>query len=112
MSDEFQEWSLRDLIGFGFIVIAEHLTRIDNQIIQQLQGEQKMAIDLTQLTTDVSADTDAVNSAVTLLNTLAAEITANANDPAALAALAASLEANTATLATAVTANTPAVPSA
>lgn len=90
--------------------ILGRLDRIEQRLgsIATTQGEIK--VDLTQLTADVAADTDAVNSAVTLLNALAAEIAANANDPAALAALAATLEANTASLAAAVTANTPAAP--
>lgn len=91
---------------------CHQLDRIEHKLDWLIQGELHQMADLTQLTTDVAADTDAVNSAVTLLNTLAAEITANANDPAALAQLASDLEANTANLAAAVTANTPAAPPA
>ena len=102
----------QELVGIGFLITWNNQARIESKLDQLLQGATTMAIDLTQLTTDVSADTDAVNSAVTLLTQLAAEITANANDPVALAALAASLETNTANLAAAVTQNTPAAPAA
>lgn len=61
---------------------------------------------LDQLTADVAADTSAVNSAIILINGLAAQIKAAGTDPVALKALTDQLEANTSSLATAVTANT------
>lgn len=73
-----------------------------------------MAIDVSKLTADVQAQTDAVNSAVTLLNGLTQAINDLKNqtqDPAAQAAiddLANKVEAATQALASAVTANTPA----
>jgi hypothetical protein len=97
--DRPDELTTRDLIGLGFWAIEEQLHRLRKEI-------RNMALDLTQLTADVSADTDAVNSATTLLNTLAQEIRDNQNNPAALDALATQLETNTANLAAAVTANT------
>ena len=66
--------------------------------------------DLTNLTASVQADTDATNSAITLLNSLAAQITAAAGDPVALQSLADSISANASSLAAAVAANTPAAP--
>lgn len=66
--------------------------------------------DLTALTADVSANTDATASAVTLLNSIAQQLRDAATDPAAIQALATSIETNTQSLADAVTANTPAAP--
>jgi len=104
------EYTTLDLIGFGFWELAEHLNRIERKLTRLLQEESAMALDLTQITADVSANTDAVASAASLLATLAQEIRDNADDPAALAALATSLEQNTADLSAAVAANTPAAP--
>lgn len=97
------ELTTRDLIGLGFWAVLEEVHHLKREIRQ-------MALDLTQLTADVQADTDAVNSAVLLLNTLAQEIRDNADDPTALNELAAKLEQNTTALAQAVTDNTNPVP--
>lgn len=70
----------------------------------------KIMANLDQLTADVTADTNAVNAATTLLTNLTAEIKAAGTDPVALKALTDTLEANTASLAAAVAANTPAAP--
>jgi hypothetical protein len=67
---------------------------------------------LDTLTADVTANTSVTNSAIALINNLAAEITAAGTDPVALKALTDKLEANSAALAGAVTANTPAAPPA
>jgi hypothetical protein len=68
--------------------------------------------DLSTLQTEVSANSDAVQSAVTLISGLAQQLkdALAANDPAAIQALADQLDANTQSLAAAVTANTPAAP--
>lgn len=63
---------------------------------------------LDQLTADVAADTNAVNSAITLLTNLAQALKDAGTDPVALKALTDTLEANTAALSAAVVANTPA----
>jgi hypothetical protein len=69
-----------------------------------------MGLDLTALEADVAANSDAVDSASTLLSQLAQEIRDSAGDPAAVAALADQLESATGRLSAAVAANTPAAP--
>jgi hypothetical protein len=71
------------------------------------EGKSIMA-DLTALTAQVAANTQVEASAVTLIQGLAAQITALANDPVAIAALAAQLNSSAAALGAAITANTPA----
>lgn len=89
------------------LVIERKLDQILSALTKQ---EVKIMATLDQLTTDVAADTDAVNSAVTLINGLAQQIKDAGTDPVALKALTDKLEANTSALAAAVTANTPAAP--
>ena len=87
------------------------LTRIENLLNQLLQKETEMAVDLTNLTAAVAAETTVTASAITLLQQLAAQIAALAKqptvDPAALQAFADTLNANATSLAAAITANTP-----
>ena len=64
--------------------------------------------DLDALAAQVAKNTDVDASAVALLNGLSAIIAKNANDPAALQALATSLKTSADSLADAVTQNTPA----
>lgn len=68
-----------------------------------------MAI-LDQLQADVTANGDAIQSAITLLEGLKTKLDEAGTDPVALAALSTALEAQTAALAAAVVANTPAAP--
>lgn len=77
------------------------------------QEEQQMAT-LEDLAGEVSANGNAVSSAVQLLNGLSQQLrdAVAQNDPAAINALADQLDANTAALSEAVTANTPAAPDA
>lgn len=63
---------------------------------------------IAALTSQVQANTDAETSAVILIQGLAAQIAAVANDPAAVTALAAKLKTSADALAAAVVANTPA----
>jgi hexokinase len=78
-------------------------------LLQTVLGKvDQMASDLTDLTTQVQAETDAETSAITLLTTLSADIASLKNDPVAIQALSDKLKANAATLAAAVVANTPA----
>ena len=65
-----------------------------------------MATDITALTREVEENTTVVESAIALLDTLAAEIRANVTDQAALEELADKLDANSNRLADAVAANT------
>lgn len=66
------------------------------------------ALDLSVLTAQVAATEGVEASAVALIGTLAGEIAASANDPKAVADLAARLKASADALATAVAANSPA----
>ena len=68
----------------------------------------EITMDLTILTAQVKANTDAEASAVLLLQGLSAKLTAYANDPAAIAALATQLNSSASALAAAIVANTPA----
>lgn len=72
------------------------------------QGQTDMTAELTRLTAEVAQTRSAIDSAVTLIAGLAQQIRDNATDPAALSALADSLDAGQADIAAAVTANTPA----
>jgi hypothetical protein len=71
------------------------------------QMEQIMA-DLTALTAAVAKNTDAENSAIALIQGLAAQVAALAPTQAAIDALAADISAKADALAAAVVANTPA----
>jgi hypothetical protein len=68
--------------------------------------------DLTALTAQVAQNTSVEASAVTLIQGLAAQITAAGTDPVALATLTSQLNASAAALSAAITANTPAAPAA
>lgn len=68
-----------------------------------------MADSLDSLTTQVSSNTDVIESAITLINGIAAEIAAAGTDPAKLDALTTSLKSEDDKLAAAVLANTPVV---
>ena len=87
-----------------------------NQILNIVQGLKNQGVtimaDLTALTAQVTQNTSVEESAVTLINGLAAQITAAGTDPVALAALAAQLNTSATDLAKAIAANTPAAPAA
>lgn len=70
-----------------------------------LKLEVKEMADLTQITDKVTAIEGAADSAIELINALAAEVRANATDPAALSALADRLEAESSKIGAAVAAN-------
>lgn len=67
-----------------------------------------MSAEMDALTAQVKANNDLLDSATTLINGIAARITAAGTDAAALKALTDELKAKDDTLAAAVTANTPA----
>lgn len=71
-----------------------------------------MAADLTSLTAQVTQNTTVEQSAVRLIQGLAAQVTAAGTDPTALAALVTQLNTSATSLAAAVAANTQAAPSA
>lgn len=69
-----------------------------------------MSAELADLTAQVHANTEVEESAIALIQGLAAKIDALKDDPAQLAELSASLSASASSLAAAVTANTIAAP--
>jgi hypothetical protein len=73
-------------------------------LVQQVQH---MSSDLSSIQVAVSAETDAVKAAVTLLTDLAARLEAAKADPAQVQALADQIRANSDALSAAVVANTP-----
>ncbi len=96
-------------------MLATIIARLDAALAAQEieQTETKiMTKELTDLTAQVKANTDLEASAVQLIQGLAAQIAAAANDPAAIAALSAQLNASATTLAGAISASTPAAPPA
>ena len=99
----------------GLDCIQEDLTEVLNkldEIIIALKNVQKKEneemADLTALTAQVKANTDAEASAIVLLNGLSDQLKAVANDPAAVAALADQLKTSSDKLAAAIVADTPA----
>lgn len=69
-----------------------------------------MSAELDALTAQVTQSTTIEQSAITLIQGMAAQIAANVNSPAALTALSQQLSTSATALAAAVTANTPAAP--
>jgi chromosome segregation ATPase len=80
------------------------------KLFQIQQKEDAMSTQLDVLQAQVEKNTTIEESAVVLINGLAAQITALKNDPAALQALADSLNASSTDLSNAIQANTPAPP--
>lgn len=91
-------------IGFGDDVPpwASDLTNIVTLKLEAIMAA------LDDLTAQVAANKTVIDSALALINGIAARITAAGTDPAALAALTSSLKSEDDDLAAAVTANTPA----
>jgi hypothetical protein len=83
-----------------------------DQILARLgileQQEHTIMKELDTLTTEVKASTDVEQSALVLINGIAARLEAAGTDPVALQALTDSLKASREALAAAVVANTPA----
>jgi len=71
-----------------------------------------MSAELDALTAQVQQTETLEESAITLITGLATQLTAAKEDPAAIQALADSLQAEAAKLSAAITANTPAAPAA
>jgi hypothetical protein len=78
-----------------------------NNIIERLH---KMSIEMDNLTAQVKANSDLLDSATALINGIADRITAAGVDPVKLQALTTELKAKDDVLAAAVVANTPATP--
>jgi hypothetical protein len=75
-------------------------------------GESTMAADLSGIQSQVAANTNVIQSAITLLNGLAAQLQAAKNDPVAIQSIIDKMTADDNALAQAVAANTPAAPAA
>ena len=69
-----------------------------------------MPVDLTPIQAEVSRQTSVVQSAITLIQSLATQIADAAGDPARVTELADALRASSDALAAAVAANTPSQP--
>ena len=82
----------------------DHVLELLNTV---LKGERRMSKELDDLTAQVKANSDLLDSATVLINGIADRITAAGVDPAKLAALTAELKSKDDTLAQAVVANTP-----
>jgi hypothetical protein len=91
---------------YYFSLIDQRLSGILTSINILQKEIQTMVLDLTALTAQVAATETIEQSAVTLLTEFAAELLANANDPAAVASLATRLENSAGSLAKAI-ANVP-----
>jgi hypothetical protein len=90
--------------------LEDWLERIESKLDEALQGISDMSAATDALTAQVASNTTVVQSALTLINGIAAQITAAGVDPVKLAALTASLKSDDDALAAAVAANTPAAP--
>jgi hypothetical protein len=75
-----------------------------NLILERLRN---MSLEMDNLTTQVSANSSTIDSAVTLINGISDRITAAGVDPVKLNALASELKTKNDVLAAAVVANTP-----
>jgi hypothetical protein len=82
----------------------------NQQLYQLIRQERKVSMDLSELTAQVSTNTDVVESAVLLISGLADQLEAAAGDPAAVQDLVNQLRSNNDVLAAAVAAGTPAAP--
>jgi uncharacterized protein (UPF0264 family) len=87
--------------------LSERATQKLDQILAQGVA---MSAELDALTASVAKIKSADDSIIALVKGLADQLRANANDPAAINALAAELDAESAAVADAVAANTPAAP--
>lgn len=94
----------------AFDTVLARLDVIDARIQQLHQTTEEAMADLTRITTEVEENGSVIDSAVVLLGSLSQQIRDLSTDPAALEALADSLDANSTRLAEAVVANTPAAP--
>lgn len=97
------DWIIPAIVGLNLAVI------IFGAIIVR-EGMKKMSAELDTLTQEVSENTTVVQSAITLIGSLATKIEELKNDPVALQALADQLNVNEQALAAAVAANTPTPP--
>lgn len=88
----------------------EKLDRIIDMLGTLVVQGDKMSAQLDALTAQVASNTTVIDSAITLINGLAAAIVAAGTDPVKLQALTDALTAEDTKLAAAITANTPPSP--
>jgi pyridoxine 5'-phosphate synthase PdxJ len=92
-----------------FRFIRKFPNKLDSilDLLQQIKEKEiQMSKEMEDLKAAVEASITVEESAIQLITSLAAQITAAANDPAAIEAIAAELNEKAAALAAAVTANT------
>lgn len=82
-------------------IVAEELVHLHHEM-------RKIMATLDALTAAVTNENTVIDSAITLLTEISAQLSAAATDPAAVQALADEINAKAQTLADAITANTPA----
>lgn len=80
---------------------------IEVKLDRLIEKVEHMSGEMDVLTAEVTRSTSVDESAITLLNSLSAQLASIANDPAAVLALSAELKSNSDNLAAAITANTP-----
>jgi hypothetical protein len=90
------------------VLVREVAHAQNKQLDRILRRIKRMSVELDNLTAQVKANSDTIDSAVTLINGIADRIIAAGVDPVKLTALSDELKAKDDTLAAAVTANTPA----
>jgi hypothetical protein len=100
------------MLIFGETVSERNARRVLHALHVLLWKVNNMAGELDTLTAGVARNTDAIESAITLIQNIKALLDAAGTDPAKLAALSATLGSEDDKLAAAVAANTPAAPSA
>ena len=100
---------LDTIIQQNELIIYQNGAIIDTLLLI-LAKEQKIMANLASLTAALTAETDAVKAAITLITSLAEQIKAVSADQAAVDALADQFKAQAKLLADAVAANTPAAP--
>jgi hypothetical protein len=92
--------------------IESKLDLIIHMLRRVLRKEDHMGKELDALTAQVTENTNVENSAVQLIQNIAAQLAAAGTDPAKLTALSATLKTSSDALAASITANTPIVPAA
>jgi len=96
---------------YHHVVTDENVTKKLDKILQILgdiqRKEETMSVELDALTIQVTSNTDVENSAILLIQGIAAQLSAIKDDPAKIAALATSLKVSADNLAAAILANTP-----
>lgn len=111
--DPLDRWAHDSVVGVLALMVRDIQVKLDLILVQldKIRKEYRaMSAELDALSLQVAETTEVEQSAIVLLNGLAAQLAAIANDPAAIAALAESLHLKSEELAAAVVANTPVVP--